>query len=157
MNRLVPAALLLVALAGCGGDAEPPEPGPSPVPLAQQSLPGTDRRECVTVPGDARNVRSGQFIAGDFVEYRRQWTPGLAPGIGKIYWLPARPQPNTPLTITATSGGGRVEHYTGGSLSYNDGGQAMYPSGVPLPAAGTWKLVAQAGDDWGCFELTVPG
>jgi len=117
-------------------------------------MPGTDRRECVAAPDDAPLVRSGDFVAGDFVEYRRQWRPDLGPGLGKLFWLPARPRPNAALTVTATAAG-RTETYSAGSLVTNDAGQAMYPSGIPLPADGTWKLVVQAGDGWGCFELTL--
>ena len=167
--RAIPLFVVALVLCGCTAPA-PPAAGPAspagsapvpsspaaspPVPAFQQSLPGSARRECVVVPGDATLVRSGDFIAGDFVEYRRQWHPDLGPDLGKLFWLPARPQLNAALTVTATSGG-RTETYSAGSLATNDAGQAMYPSGIPLPAAGTWKLVAQAGDGWGCFELTL--
>lgn len=158
--------LLLVAtltVSGCTAAAPPTPPAASPAPAAsaspvpvfQQSMPGSARRECVTVPDGASLVRSGDFIAGDFAEYRKQWRPDLGPDVGKLFWLPARPQLNAPLTVTATSSSGRTETYSAGSLVTNDAGQAMYPSGIPLPAAGTWKLVVQAGDGWGCFELTL--
>ncbi|MGW3793644.1 hypothetical protein ACWD8I_21110 [Micromonospora arida] len=167
--RAIPLFVVALVLCGCtapvppaagpaspaGSAAVPSSPAASPpVPAFQQSLPGSARRECVAVPGDATLVRSGDFIAGDFVEYRRQWHPELGPDLGKLFWLPARPQLNAALTVTATSGG-RTETYSAGSLTTNDAGQAMYPSGIPLPAAGTWKLVAQAGDGWGCFELAL--
>ncbi|MFG2045064.1 hypothetical protein [Dactylosporangium sp. NPDC048998] len=176
MRRLLLAALAGLALAampGCTGrtNRQPTlipsnaatttagTPGPqerqSPVPLSEQNLPGSSRRECVTVPDDAPLVRSGDFIAGDFVHYRKQWEPNLGPNIGKIFWVPAHPQPNAALTITATSASGQVETYSAGSLAYNDAGDPLYPSGIPLPTNGTWKLLAQAGDNWGCFALTL--
>ncbi|WP_433201723.1 hypothetical protein ACQP00_31050 [Dactylosporangium sp. CS-047395] len=107
------------------------------------------------VADEVRDARSGDIIAGDFVEYRRQWRPGLEPGIGKLYWIPSHPAVNARMTITATSATGRVETYDAGSLATNEGGVQFYPSGIPLPSAGTWKLVAEAGGDWGCFELTL--
>jgi hypothetical protein len=156
VRRALPAVLAGLALAGCTGPATPaPSPSP-PVPILRQSLPGSTARECVAVPDGARNVRSGDFVAGDFVEYHRQWRPDLGPGIGKIYWIPARPPANAALTITATSAAGRVETYDAGSLAYTDDGTPLYPSGVPLPTTGTWTLLARAGDQWGCFELTLP-
>jgi hypothetical protein len=101
-------------------------------------------------------VRSGDFIAGDFVDYHRTWKPNLGPGIGKLYWVPAHPQPSIFLTVVATSASGQAVSYQAGSMVVNDVGRSFYPSGIPLPTAGHWKLVAQAGDSWGCFELDLP-
>ena len=132
----------------------PPEPT---VPVPDFSnVPGSTDRTCVPVPTNAPLVRSGDFIAGDFVEYRRMWKPNLSPDLGKLYWVPAQPQPSVLLTIMATSSTGKTVSYQAGSLTVNDGGRSFYPSGIPLPTAGHWKLVAQAGDSWGCFELDLP-
>jgi hypothetical protein len=161
------AGLVLGTIPACTGKA-PRQPvlipskasasGPqdqrSQTPLTQQNLPGSSRRECVTVPDGAPLVRSGDFVAGDFVDYRKQWKPNLGPDEGKIFWVPAHPQPAAELTITATSAGGQVVTYAAGALADSDSGP-LYPSGVPLPADGTWTLLARAGDNWGCFELVL--
>jgi hypothetical protein len=34
------------------------------------------------------------------------------------------------------------------------GGYVFYPSVVPIPVPGTWKLVATAGSNTGCFIVT---
>jgi hypothetical protein len=165
------AVLTLVAASACTGEANSrptlrpskaasmtsapgPQDQPSQTSVFQQSLPGTSRRECVTVADGVTLVRSGDFVAGDFAVYRQQWKPNLGPGLGKIFWVPANPQPTAALTITATSADGRHITYKAGSLSESDAGP-VYPSGIPLPTTGTWKLLAQAGDSWGCFQLVL--
>jgi hypothetical protein len=127
---------------------------PSQTSVFRQNLPGTSRRECVTVADGVTLVRSGDFVAGDFAVYRQQWRPNLGPGLGKIFWIPADPQPTAALTIIASSADGRHMTYSAGSLAESDAGP-LYPSGIPLPTTGTWKLLAQAGDSWGCFELVL--
>ena len=126
------------------------------MPNFSASLPGSATRACVAVPTDATLVRSGDFIAGDFVDYRRMWRPNLGPDLGKLFWVPEHPQPTAPLTVVATSASGQTVSYQAGSLAVSDSGQSFYPSGIPLPTAGKWTLVAQAGDSWGCFELDLP-
>jgi hypothetical protein len=131
-----------------------PQGQPSQTSVFQRNLPGTSRRECVTVADGVTLVRSGDFVAGDFAVYRQHWKPDLGPGLGKIFWIPADPQPTAALTITATSASGRHITYKAGSLAESDAGP-FYPSGIPLPTTGTWKLLARAGDSWGCFELAL--
>jgi hypothetical protein len=165
------AALTLAAASACTGEADSqptlrpskgasttsapsPQDQPSQTSVFQRSLPGTSRRECVTVADGVTLVRSGDFVAGDFAVYRHQWKPNLGPGLGKIFWIPANPQPTAALTITATSANGQHLTYNAGSLAQSDAGP-LYPSGIPLPTTGTWKLLARAADSWGCFELVL--
>jgi hypothetical protein len=58
--------------------------------------------------------------------------------------------------------GARLGH-SGDTIRYKQAGiaynvlktDAFFPSGLLLPRAGTWLLIATAGADWGCFVLTA--
>jgi hypothetical protein len=101
-------------------------------------------------------VRSGEFIAGPFREYARLWKPHMAEGMGKLWWIPLHQDRMSGLTVRATRLGASpiTRTYRFPNKAWTDDGP-FYPSGIPLPSAGRWRLVATSGPDWGCFELTL--
>jgi len=68
-------------------------------------------------------------------------------------WISVRPQtPRVPLVVKAT----RLDAAAAGRVYGVDILNApRYPSGVFLPEAGRWMMVATAGDAWGCFVVAV--
>lgn len=106
------------------------------------------------------DLQSGGFVAGNFLaskqDFANSYPHNLDTGV-KIYWFPRHTDQMEPLTVEAT-------RITGEQLSssaqFSDvvrpsgGGALFYPSGVPIPEPGTWKLVATAGPDKGCFIVT---
>ena len=121
-----------------------------------RNLPGNSDRRCVDVGNDT-DVRSGEFVAGNFREYVRQWEPDMPDGRGKLYWIPLHPDKMRSLTVRAIllDHPTITETYHFNVIGWTENGP-FYPSGIPLPRAGTWRLVATSGPDWGCFELTLP-
>ena len=142
------------------------------------SAPGTAARECVDTdrlwaeraarrPGPAPEddflwARSGEFMAWSFGELFASGTPGAPDYDAKISWEPLDPDIAETEALDVT-----VEHLAdpareplrlrlggdGGGASTGDG--YFWTSGVPLPAAGRWRLTATAPGHWGCFELSV--
>lgn len=163
------AGLILTAwlLAGCGGAARPAHPAPwwarYQRPGATQSAvfrgqPGSAGYACVRV-GSHRDVRSGGFLAGpfgadeqDFADvYRRD---GRRTEL-KIYWIPLHVGQMATLTVQATLAGGSTVTHTTNRGQIAAGSKAVfYPSAVPIPAPGTWRLTGRAGTNRGCFLAT---
>lgn len=121
---------------------------------------GTTERKCVDGPTTklaVSQIRSGDFVIGGQIG---GWRTPLAGKASKIWWAPY----HNPLDDSATLvvRGARLGH-PGDTIRYkkSDIGYAMFksdaffPSGLFLPRAGSWLLVATAGDDWGCFILTA--
>lgn len=131
-----------------------------PAPFLSR-LPGSARRGvCVRVSSNSRDVRSGDFVAGDFGNYIRTWAASShASHGGKIYWIPMYPDRSQVATILIQR---RYPlplldlHVKSGPLS-DSGDVAIYPSGIPIPSRGTWRLEANVGRNHGCFILTVKG
>lgn len=132
----------------------PNAPPPANLPaLFEKTSAGVSDRECVDV-GDDDIVRSGEFVAGNFRPYIKNWkTDGQ---YDKIWWVPLHQGRMQSLTVKVTSsGGGRNNHtHRFSDLAGNEDG-AFYPSEIPIPENGNWRLVATSGPDWGCFELDL--
>lgn len=137
--------------------AYPSAPPPKELPEGfRKKVPGTSRRECVEV-GDEVAVRSGEFVAGSFRTYVDFWKPN--PKYGKLWWAPlhlGEYDPNPELTVRTV----RLDKpSTARAYRFSDVGAIdnaiFYPSSIPLPTRGTWRLVATSGADWGCFDLTL--
>ncbi|HEX8229636.1 MAG TPA: hypothetical protein VF826_10035 [Chloroflexia bacterium] len=132
-----------------------PSPGNRP-PEFNMNYPGTAQRTCVDVAKDDI-VRSGEFIAGNFQLFIEQWRPNLTEREGKIWWIPLHQDQMPGLTVKLI----RFEDLTTIFQVRNfptvgsTGVGSFYPSGVPLPSAGRWRLVATSGPDWGCFDVAV--
>jgi hypothetical protein len=121
-----------------------------------RETPGTSRHRCLDV-GRRTNVRSGAFVAGNFVSFARGWDGTEANS--KLYYIPLHPDPPAPLEVTATRltpdpplvltlGFGKPNAWT---LS----GAPFYPTGTVLPERGRWRLETVAGRNRGCFELQL--
>lgn len=108
--------------------------------------------------GSARDLRSGQFLAGPFDDAAGQWGTSDQ-GLGKqeiqLYWVPlnAKKMPGIAVTATHEQSGAKV------SAVRSDVGDAeqwkFYNVVLSLPEAGTWVLRGRAGKDSGCFKITV--
>ena len=126
--------------------------------IGGRHVPGSTERRCVDV-GSEREVRSGDFVAGNFAAYSGIW----ARGSGKLYWIPHRlawPDSSTPLRVAAVpldpGSGPRVfEKRTSARTVGVIPEVHFFPSGFRLPGKGTWMLVATAGPHWGCFIFTL--
>jgi len=108
---------------------------------------GTAERKCVDA-GSGGRFRSGDFVAA-MPDYAAYWARGGT----KVMWISVRPQtPRVPLVVKAT----RLDAAAAGRVYGVDILNApRYPSGVFLPEAGRWMMVATAGDAWGCFVVAV--
>ena len=169
-----PAVLVLVLAAACvssacSGTTAGARPSPwwagVQTPGATQTgafrgKPGSSAYRCVRV-GHPRDVRSGGFLAGNFgadeqgfaaaYQHSRRHTAV------KIYWIPLHVDHMSELTVQATLLPGQtVTRTSHQSQAATAGGDVFYPSAVPIPVPGTWKLVAGAGPNRGCFIATFP-
>ncbi len=121
-------------------------------------MPGSPAYRCVRV-GDHRDVRSGGFLAGNFGAdeqlFAATYQQTQRHSQVKIYWIPLHVDHMPELAVQATLLPGRTVTRT---YSQNQvataGGDVFYPSGVPIPVPGTWKLAAKAGPNKGCFIVT---
>ncbi len=121
---------------------------------------GSSAYRCVRV-GHNRDVRSGGFLAGNF-EFDEQgfaaaYQQARRHSAVKIYWVPLLVDHMSELTVQATLlSGQRVTRTYHQSQAATGGGVVFYPSAVPIPVPGTWKLVFDAGPNRGCFIVTFP-
>jgi len=134
---------------------------------------GTPERVCVDVdeivateepemvgPEDDQPVfatRSGEFVAGNFASVVGKWSE-WPNGEVKLYWIPFDWQVafTEPLEVTVEplEGNGSAVIQTFDVRASNSGGM-FWPSGTKFPAAGRYRLTAEAPGHWACFELTV--
>lgn len=120
-------------------------------------MPGNESGDCVTVGRRSRIWRSGEFYAGNFVSFVDRWD-GTLQG-SKLYYVPLHPDDSMPsLKVSAERHGGNPEpalHYEFPAYAWSSAGWPFYVSGTVLPTAGTWRIVASAGPNKGCFDVTV--
>ena len=116
-------------------------------------------RRCVNA--DADTVRSGDFLAGPFSRYTDTWRQGS----GKLWWHPSEMAAQAPVLIVHAvrldqAAESRVFESSQVARPSGPGQNALtgfrfYPTGIRLPTVGRWMMVARAGNNWGCFILTV--
>lgn len=183
-------AIAIVALAACGGSSTGDQESAAPrreqsittlLPSGEarwRSAPGTDARECVDVEtlrlaGAGRrvgpnaqdvvlDVRSGDFLAGNFALWSGTGRPGGPDFRAKIYWVPRDPVIAKQAVVTVTVE--RVDVPGFDPLVQSFGGDntwamtpdgAFWPSGTAIPGRGRWKLTAEAPGHWGCFIVVL--
>ena len=126
-----------------------------------RSTPGSTLTRCVSV-GGYTDVRSGQFIAGNFASFVHWWDGTYQNS--KLYYVPLHPVTGTPLVVTARrieeGGGARITREVvhlrfAQGFAWSESGEAFYVTGTVLPQAGAWRIEASAGLDHGCFDLQV--
>ena len=130
---------------------------------------GTAERKCVEFPPNVDSKwafhhpvsrRSGEFETGALI------TALKAGQRGKVWWNPLHnpqsakaalivrgtrlDQPEITSRFVSSRIAWPVLHTDAPMPKY-----AFYPSGFALPSRGRWLLVATAGNDWGCFIVTV--
>lgn len=148
----------------------PKAPAPANLPaLFEQEVPGTAERECVYVnrllveTGGGGAIRSGEFVAGPFTYFVRGWVPYNE---NKLWFAPLHTQKMSKLVVRAIP---LAHPEKARTILYKtiaweaeappDSKEAMdtrfYPGAMRLPEAGRWRLIANSGPDWGCFEVTV--
>jgi hypothetical protein len=110
-----------------------------------------------TAADESHAVWSGDFQAGDFQAYRKEWPKQI-----KLWWAPAKQETSlTRLTVAAWNLDDGVvtvyewDHSESGFWAMGSDGRRFFPTTLPLPSRGHWRLVAQAGTNKGCFELDL--
>jgi hypothetical protein len=161
---MLAAALLSGACAAAAQPAARPSPWwaayqePGALQTAAfRGAPGSAAaNRCVAV-GHHRSVRSGGFLAGPFGAdqqgYTGEYRDGVRPSAVKIYWFPLHVDHMSVLTVQATLVGGPTVTRTY-TLVGAYGGFVFYSTGVPIPEPGTWKLLAAASQNKGCFIVS---
>jgi hypothetical protein len=123
-----------------------------------QGMPGSVAYRCVDV-GNHTNVRSGGFVAGDFQADQKYFASTFKKlKEVKIYWIPLHVGTMPTLTVREThvSFPQTTRTTTWTQVAANPG-VVFYPSATPIPLAGTWRLMASAGPNRGCFVVTFRG
>jgi hypothetical protein len=118
-------------------------------------LPGSVAYRCVEV-GNYSDVRSGGFVAGNFRFDRENFASVFKPVKEvKIYWIPLHVGTMPTLTVRETHVGfpDTTLTATWRDVAANPG-VVFYPSATPIPVSGTWRLMASAGPNRGCFVVT---
>jgi hypothetical protein len=121
------------------------------------TTPGSTARRCVPVRNRS-DVRSDSFIVGNFRAYISGWDGTL--NNSKLYYIPLYPDPTKPpLAISAEPQDGQPAGslvLSGGTdYAWAENGIPFYATGTLLPHRGRWRLVATAGRNYGCFDLTL--
>jgi hypothetical protein len=180
MGSLVTAAMLMGACTNADGDLEGerrsrrtttesnrdvPLPsitnpdGSSPNRRAWEQMwrttSGTPEDRCLDV-NSRTDVRSGDFIAGNFSVFVRDWDGTLA--TSKLYYIPSAPVPGQPLTVVAErldDAARQQVTFTFGGTAWTLDGIPFYVSGTVLPVRGRWRLTATVGENSGCFDVAL--
>jgi hypothetical protein len=118
---------------------------------------GTAERKCVDTR-HSKTALSGDFLAGPFddlfVSFRTHWQQGHT----KVWWAPRYLADRTPRDLadgglvirgTRLDGSGESTTYRyGGLVRSIPSGIGFFNSGVWVPSAGRWMLVATYGSNW---------
>jgi hypothetical protein len=120
-----------------------------------RTTPGPPEHRCADVK-DRQNIRSGDFIACNFASFIAGWDG--TPETSKLYYIPAAPVAKQPLTVIAElldEAAPQKVTFTFGATAWTTSGIPFYASGTVLPARGRWRITATAGDNSGCFDLSL--
>jgi hypothetical protein len=108
---------------------------------------------------DRTDVRSNSFIVGNFQSYIRDWNGTIENS--KLYYIPLYPEQTAPrLAVTAEPLDGQradppIVSRATDNCAWSVKGFPFYATGTLLAHHGRWRLVATAGRNWGCFDLTL--
>jgi hypothetical protein len=173
------AATCIAAMAACSADSTPQRTTATTAPVPSVSAPANFeaskldaaqwRRLWATTPGSAArrcvrvknrtDVRSNSFIVGNFQSYIRGWNGTIENS--KLYYIPLRPEQTAPaLAVTAQPLDGQpadppIVSRATDNYAWSVKGFPFYATGTLLAHHGRWRLVATAGRNWGCFDLTL--
>ena len=121
--------------------------------------PGIPADQCVRA-GDHRDIRSSGFLSGNFAADEQLFTATQPQAqqrrAVKIYWIPLHVGHMPELVVQATLLSGHAITRAYQHQIAAGGGHVFYPSVVPIPVPGTWKLVATAGLKQGVFHRDLP-
>jgi hypothetical protein len=96
-------------------------------------------------------------VVGNFAAYRSRWDGTLENS--KLAYTPLHSTAVDPLMVTALTIGAdpaeTVEPVQFLANAWSSDGWPFYATGTVLPHRGRWRLVAEAGPNWGCFDLTI--
>lgn len=118
---------------------------------------GSASYRCANV-GDARDVRSGGFVAGPFAEAAELYGSSTQQGNSRkvqLYFVPLHAAEMQKLRLRATGPQGqsaRVTRVDQGST----GEWRFYDSNIVMPEGGRWTVRVSAGVDRGCFVVDLP-
>lgn len=136
---------------------------------------GTAERACVDVdqivataepklvgPEDNRqhvfDIRSGEFLVGNFAFIVDGWSTAWPDGEAKIYWIPfdhrVAMSEVLEVTVEPLDRDDAAVVQTFGQPASNAAG-VFWPSGTKFTEPGRYRLTATAPGHWGCFEVTV--
>ena len=153
-----------VAAAEAEGAAFPRGAAPSIVaPDSARPFAGTETRKCVT-PSATGNDTGGQLRSGEFIVrgYFAGRNGARAQHASKFLWVPLHDPLDYPnaLLVRAERIGHPEDAFRQAVADWAYPGrdhkrEGSFPSLVTFPSAGTWVVIATAGNDWGCFLVTV--
>jgi hypothetical protein len=110
------------------------------------------------LPGEkVLDAKSGDFVAGNFYKLVGTTAPGNPQFQAKVYWVPATPEPGVTLNIEVRSLEDLSSPPITATAAVTASGPAgfFWPSDVPLPAQGRWRITASTETQWGCYDVSV--
>ena len=134
---------------------------------------GPVARTCTRGPTGILASRPSEIRSGDFAiggQLGGAWPPNVGMP-SKIWWAPYHDPFDFPsrLLVRGARLGVRSDTFRYARSDYGwpassfprpintseRKADSFFPSGITIPHAGEWLLVATAGDDWGCFILNT--